>query len=148
MSRPVQDRQQAESLFIREGMSLEEIATARGVSKATLARWSADGKWVDRRAEFRRESPTAALDKLKQRREKLCGLLGQDEEKDAGLTDQLYKIDIMIERREARIDALGPLMGAMERFAEWVAGNCDDATAATIQSATTQFLDSVRAENA
>ena len=88
----VAQRANAEIEFVRFGRTLEEISSAGAISKGTLARWSKEGNWAAKRAEMRRESPLAGIEKLKRRREKLCEQIGQDDAKDAGLTDQLYKV--------------------------------------------------------
>lgn len=45
-------RQRAEELFIIDGLTLQEVAGQLGISERTLANWSSEGEWVQRRREY------------------------------------------------------------------------------------------------
>lgn len=45
-------RQRAEELFIIDGLTLQEVAGQLAISERTLANWSSDGEWVQRRREY------------------------------------------------------------------------------------------------
>lgn len=46
-------REQAEELYIIDGLTYEAVAEATGVSLSQLKRWGGDDTWVDRRKEYR-----------------------------------------------------------------------------------------------
>lgn len=50
---PFELREQAENLFIVEGLTLGQVAAETGISVQSLKRWSADEGWPVRRAEYR-----------------------------------------------------------------------------------------------
>ena len=81
-SKSQQLRWTAESLFVREGKTLAEIAERLPVSQGALRRWSTEGKWMERRKDRQRESPEAALDVLKREREKMILEFGKTKDKD------------------------------------------------------------------
>jgi hypothetical protein len=133
-------RIEAEQLFVRRGLTLVQVADQLHVSKGTLARWSFAGKWVERRQEFLTQSPTGPIETLKTRRVKIIDSLGTADVKDPSLVDQLWKITRTIESLEARSEAIGPLLDAMEKFAQFVARTCDEVKAQTISAAVEDFL--------
>lgn len=45
-------RQRAEELFIIDGLTLQEVAGQLAISERTLANWSSEGEWVQRRREY------------------------------------------------------------------------------------------------
>ncbi len=45
-------RQRAEELFIIDGLTLQEVAGQLAISGRTLANWSSEGEWVQRRREY------------------------------------------------------------------------------------------------
>lgn len=47
-------RQQAEELYILEGLTLSQVAEKTSVPEATVKRWSADDGWFEKRKEYRR----------------------------------------------------------------------------------------------
>jgi len=47
-------RQQAEELYILEGMTLNQVAERTGVPESTVKRWSSEGGWFDMRKDYRR----------------------------------------------------------------------------------------------
>ena len=141
------DRIMAERLFVREGKSLEEIAAATAIGKATLARWSKDGEWVRKRAERNRESPQASIDKLKRQRELQITALG-DGVASAEQIDALYKLNLMIEKMEASTGAIGPMLDTMGRFAEFVAANAQPEDCALLRDWIEKWFRKVRTDNA
>jgi len=48
-------RDQAEELFIIEGLALEQVAKETGISIQTLKKWSAKENWPEKRAQYRRD---------------------------------------------------------------------------------------------
>ncbi|HOQ59081.1 MAG TPA: phage terminase small subunit-related protein [Vicinamibacterales bacterium] len=145
------ERQNAESLFVREGRTLDDIAAAVGVSKATLARWSAAGKWTEKRAAFR-EGPMEFIATLKRERALLAEQVKSAAiAEKAGLIDGMYKLDTMIERAERGAGALDRTMGVMEEFAAFAAQRWPGMTEeklAALADATQAFLNAKRKENA
>jgi len=50
---PAEVRDKAEDLYIVDGMTYAQVATATGVSESQLMRWGKEGDWGDRRREYR-----------------------------------------------------------------------------------------------
>ena len=49
-------KQRAEELFIIDGLTLADVSAQTDVAERTLANWSKDGQWVERRREYQRAS--------------------------------------------------------------------------------------------
>ena len=52
---PFEIREQAEELFIIEGLALEQVAKETGISIQALKKWSAKENWPEKRAQYRRD---------------------------------------------------------------------------------------------
>ena len=141
-------RLDAEERFVRGGQSLDQISAAMGVSKGSLARWSAAGKWAEKRAVLRRESPSAAVNTLKRQRQMMIDLMAGPAAADPAAVDALHKLTLIIEKMEARADAIGPTLDVMERFARFVAAHCSSDESATVRACAEKFLDEERKNNA
>jgi len=50
---PIEVREKAESLYVTEGYSYREISESLGVSISKLHNWGKNGKWKQRKAEYR-----------------------------------------------------------------------------------------------
>lgn len=122
------ERAAAESFFVRDGKTLDQIADLTGVSSATLAKWSKSGQWVKKRAERQRESPEASLNRLKRQRELQVAALGDETVAGAEAIDALYKLNLLIEKMEASAEAIGPTLDVIGRFADFVMRHTDDPT--------------------
>jgi len=134
---------QAESMYVREGAKLQDIASSLGVHRSTMTRWRQQGNWDAKRAEFLQNSPAAALDLLKRQRERMIREAG-DEAPGPAYADALYKLSTTIERMESKAEAVGPVLDAMDRFARHARLNIPDEQMPVIQDAVQQFLDAVR----
>lgn len=49
-------KQRAEELFIIDGLTLADVSAQTDVAERTLANWSKEGNWVERRREYQRAS--------------------------------------------------------------------------------------------
>ena len=151
--RPEKERTKAESLFIVEGKSSREIAGLLGAGKETVQRWARDGKWMERRRQRRRESPLAALERLKRERDRLIGTLGGDKtpagenkppapEVDAETIGMVQKLTQTIEkmeppREDGSIDAM---LDVVERLATFTVANFTAEETMTLHNILEKFL--------
>jgi hypothetical protein len=146
--RPQRDRDLAETLFVNEGMSLDRIAAQLGASVTTIGNWSRKGKWEDRRARRRSESPQASLDVLKRLRAALIAAMDAkpDAKPDADpqTIGKLYQLNMAIAKMESQRDEVGPMLDAFDRFAQFVGTNADDDACAVIREWTEKFLNEER----
>lgn len=62
-------REQAEELFIVEGLTLEEISCRLSISDRTLANWSSEGEWVSQRKKHRDDVASIKRNSFKLRKE-------------------------------------------------------------------------------
>lgn len=53
MTVPIEEHRRAKKLFIVDGKKLSEISQIIGISVRTLANWSTDEGWVERRIKYR-----------------------------------------------------------------------------------------------
>jgi hypothetical protein len=139
-----QIRLAAENLFVREGKTLKQAAAQLGVSRRALIEWSRHGGWMEKRQEFQRESPQAALDILKGQRELQIQKIRGKKKATPQAIDALHKLTLLIEKMESRTEAIGPMLDTFERFAQFVGTNADDAACAVICKWTEKFLDEQR----
>ena len=142
-----EDRAVAETLFVREGLSLEQIAAKTGVSAGSLKRWSAGGGWNAKRKEHQHESPAAGLEKLKRLRERLIADMPEDSSQNASQIDQLAKLDKSIAGMERRADTIGATLDVMMSFAQFVATNADAIECSVLRVWTEKFLAEERRKN-
>jgi hypothetical protein len=138
------ERSQAENLFVRDCMTLDQIAAHIHVDRRTVGLWSSKGDWMKKRREMLRESPQVALDVLKRQRELLIREMPPNKPAGAEQIDALHKLTLMIEKMESRLDAVGPMLDVFVRFAQFVATNADDAACAVLREWTEKFLDDER----
>lgn len=147
MAIPATQRLMAETMFVRGEKTLDEIAQATGISKATLARMSKDGRWAEKRRERQHESPAALVEKLKARREMLIERMAQDADgENAVIEDRLVKINSLIRESEGK-DSLGSALDWSEKFAQHVAESGDAERIALVRELLESFLNMVRREN-
>ena len=106
----------AERLSVKEGKSQREISQLLGISEKTLSQWSVKGEWQRQRKEYLVSSRTGPVDKLKER---FYRLLESEEELDAKKTDEMYKIQLLIDRMEG-YDIKGATIEVMDRFATFI----------------------------
>ena len=137
-------RDEAQRQFVREGRTVEQIASACGLSKSTVSKWCAAGKWMDRRQEVLRESPMATVEKLKARRATIIQNMSANPNDDAALEDRLLKLTQAIDRMERAGESIGTTLDVMERFARYVAAHCTAETADLLRAATESFLEQER----
>ena len=145
------DRSHAEDLFVREGRTLEETAALVGTSKATLARWSKEGGWLDQR-HHRRAAPSRAIDVVRARLAAMIEKMSANPDDDEKLEDRLTKLMAVLDKLEAGL-GIDTVLSIMEQFAAFAAGRpdagdmADGTTRITIiRSAVEQFLDAKRKE--
>ncbi|QII11230.1 hypothetical protein KsCSTR_18510 [Candidatus Kuenenia stuttgartiensis] len=106
----------AERLSVKEGKTQKEISRLLGVSEKTLSQWSVKGEWQRQRKEYLVSSRTGPVDKLKER---FYRLLESEDELDAKKTDEMYKIQLLIDRMEG-YDIKGATIEVMDRFATFI----------------------------
>ena len=135
-------RARAEDMAVREGRTLQEIAEFAGVSKTTVARWSKDGDWVEKRKRRQAENPQASLEKLHATRRRK--LEAWPDDPSPGEIDALNKLDLVIAREEERVGGPGAALRVMEDFAAYVARTRDEKAAALIARAVEDYLGEVR----
>lgn len=142
------DRATAENLYVEEGKTLDEIAGLTAVTKGTLANWSREGLWTQKRRERRLASPHPELNVLKQQLALQIKQIPDDKLADAAAIDALHKLSVIVEKMESRLEPeAGPLLEAMLRFAQFVAARADDAACATVREWLEKFLDEERRKN-
>lgn len=104
---------QAERMYIREGKSIEQIATTLGVSRTTLYRWKKERNWDERKYEMETSAQFIG--------EKLMKLLADDvrklEKLDAKSVDRIVKAIKSIKSLDSEVDILGSTLLVMEQFA-------------------------------
>ncbi len=140
-----QIRRSAERLFVRDVKTLAQISAELGVPLRSLARWSRRGEWMRKRREWQHESPRAALDILKRQREKQMAAIRDNTAAAAPeAIDALNKISLVIEKLESHVEAIGPMLDTLERFAEFVGARADAEECAVLYKWTEKFLDEQR----
>ena len=135
-------RARAEDMYVREGRTLQEIAEISGVSKTTVARWSKQGGWVEKRKERAAQNPQASLEKLYDTRRRT--LEAWPDDPSPAEIDALNKLDLVIAREEERVGGPGPALRVMEDFAAHVARTRDADAAALIARSVEDYLGEVR----
>jgi transposase-like protein len=152
VSKSASERQTAETMFVRQGKTLAEIAGLIGVSKTTLANWSRDGEWVRKREERLRDNPLAGLDILKARRNAIYEKMGNDPKADdASLEDRLSKIDVHIRNAEDP-NSLGTHLSVLEAFTDfvmtqWPAGTEHPEKGVAVREAVEAYLEAMKREH-
>lgn len=89
MAKKAQYGKQAENLFVREGLTLTDIAQKIPVSYVTLREWKKQGKWEVQRNEFKLAAQACHLE-LYDLLRILAKKLRQDEEKGEKITPARY----------------------------------------------------------
>ena len=109
-------------MFVQGGENPGRDPSRRpGHEQGALVKWSTQGEWVKKRRERQRESPQAALDILKRQRELQIKTIGTETLAAPTEIDALHKLTQLIEKMESRIEAIGPMLDVMCRFAQFVA---------------------------
>ncbi len=106
----------AERLAVKEGRTQREIGNLLGISEKTLSRWSSDGQWMRQRKEYLVSTKTGPIQRLEKR---LLELL-EDTEIDARKTDELYKIQLLIDRMKGGFDVKGATIEVLDRFTKYL----------------------------
>lgn len=106
----------AERLAVKEGRTQREISELLGISEKTISQWSAKGEWQRQRKEYLVSSKTGPVVKLKAR---FAKLLEETDDLDAKKTDEMYKIQLLIEKMEG-YDIKGATIEVMDRFATFI----------------------------
>jgi hypothetical protein len=119
------ERMQALKKFVYEGKSCREIGDELHVHANTVQAWSKEGGWVQRRQDHQRGSSEATLDLLKNQRELLVAKIAVDKVAPADKIDTLHKLTMSIEKMESRMEAVGPMLDVIGRFARYVAANSE-----------------------
>jgi len=106
----------AESLFIRDGKEIEEIAKILNVSKSTLYRLAKERDWRRRRLEY--ESSTMAIS------EKLMKLLSEDvknlDKLDSSSVDKIVKVVKSIKTLDRDVDMLGATVRVVDELVNFL----------------------------
>ena len=95
-------RTDAESLYVEDGLSYDDIADELHVSANTIKRWGADGGWVERRNEFVRRRRTLKAKLLELRETMMSKAIGSTEAQDAHAVIHLEKLALV---QEGKADA-------------------------------------------
>jgi len=106
----------AERLAVKEGKTQQQICELLGISEKTISRWSKNGEWMRQRKEYLVSTKTGPIQKLEKR---LIELL-EDPEIDARKTDELYKIQLLIDRMKGGFDIKGATIEVMDRFTQYI----------------------------
>lgn len=101
---------------MKEGKTQREISEFLGISEKTLSRWSSDGEWMRQRREYLVSTKTGPVQKLEKR---LLEII-EDAEIDARKTDELYKIQLLIDRMKGGFDIKGATIEIMDRFTKYI----------------------------
>jgi len=131
---------QALKLFVYDGKTCREIGKELHVHETTLAEWSKEGGWVQRRQDHQRGSSEATLDLLKHQRELLVETISVDKPANAGDIDTLHKLTMSIEKMESRMEAVGPMLDVIGRFARYVAANSERAECLVVRKWIEKYL--------
>lgn len=108
---------EAERLAVKEGKSQREISDLLGISEKTLSQWSVKGAWMKQRKEYLISTKIGPVGKLKDR---FAKLLEETEVLDARKTDEIYKIQLLIDRMEGGFDIKGATIEVMDRFTKFI----------------------------
>ena len=112
-------KRDAQTWFVRRGMSYEQIAATLGVAKTTVAKWGKAGEWTRLRREYQQSAPSAPLDALKKQRALLIEGMGVDQVADPSQINSLAQVDKVIERMERSREDLGATLDLIESMAAW-----------------------------
>lgn len=128
MTTDIETRDRAEELYVIDGMTLEEVATATGIPERTVQKWSADEGWKTRQKEYRNAASEirryTRLTKLKLIKAAMTSLDPQQiyafaalERSTARTVDGDAATGPAIDAREIKTpeDAVGALQEALER---------------------------------
>ncbi|GMV67542.1 MAG: hypothetical protein AMXMBFR75_33320 [Candidatus Hinthialibacteria bacterium] len=107
----------AERLAVKEGKTQREIAEFLGISEKTISLWSKKGDWVRKRGEYLVSTRTGPVEKLKAR---FAKLLEDTDNLDAKKTDEIYKIQLLIDRMEGGSNIKGATLDVMDRFSTFI----------------------------
>lgn len=107
----------AERLAVKEGKTQREISELLGISEKTISQWSAKGEWMRQRKEYLVSTKTGPVEKLKAR---FAKLLEDTDALDAKKTDEMYKIQLLIDRMEGGGNIKGASIEVMDRFTQYL----------------------------
>lgn len=108
---------EAERLAVKDGKTQREISELLGISEKTISAWSAKGEWMRQRREYLVSTKTGPLEKLKER---FAQLLEDTGDIDARKTDEIYKIQLLIDRMEGGSNVLGSAIETMDKFSKYL----------------------------
>jgi transposase len=154
--RQADSRAEAEALFMLGGNTLKEIALAVGVNAETVKRWSAAGRWHDRRLQARGaragERPHATLEALRSERAKLVKMMQETDDPDekAKRCADVHKVSEVIEKMEKRLKFdTDQMLNVMYRFGRFVRRHAQAEEVATVTRWIEKFFaaDARAAEN-
>lgn len=108
---------EAERLAVKVGKTQRDISELLGISEKTISAWSAKGEWMRQRREYLVSTKTGPLEKLKER---FAQLLEDTGDIDARKTDEIYKIQLLIDRMEGGSNVLGSAIETMDKFSKYL----------------------------
>jgi len=111
-------REQAEELYIIDGLTYEAVAEATGVSLSQLKRWGGEDTWVDRRKEYRQAQTSIRRGVTLAKAKAVNALLTTMDPQTAYAFASLVSSGKIIEQeaRESQIRAVSePATGSIER---------------------------------
>ena len=106
----------AERLYVREGKTQREISELLGISEKTISKWSSSGQWLKQRKEYLVSTKSGPVQILEGRLRTLL----EDPAIDARKTDEMYKIQLLIDRMRGGFDIKGATIEIMDRFVKYI----------------------------
>lgn len=120
---------EVQRLFVEEGFSTKKIAEKIPIGCTTVARWCAEGGWLQMRKEFVQSTAGAAVEAkrlLRHLLETMGSLRRSEEEIPDSLVARMVKLTSVVEKLEDSTDPLRNFVPVMTRFAEWMTENYRD----------------------
>ncbi len=110
-------REQAEELYIIDGLTYEQAAERTGVSLSQLKRWGADSDWSGRRKEYRQAQTSIRRGVMLAKAKAINAVIESMDPQTAYAFSSLVSSGKIIEEeaREARATAPAPALGSIER---------------------------------
>lgn len=140
-----EEKKEHACLLFMKGTTQKEIAEKVGVSKQTINKWVADGKWSERRAALhvtRPEIVNNLLRAIDREVQHLLALADTDPSEVAASCDKLSKIAATIEKLDKRASVVDAIEVFMD-FGKWlqVRASYDDELADEIVKAINTYQD-------
>lgn len=135
--------EEAERLYVEEGMGLSQISERLGVSEVTLRKWREFGDWNKQRNERRVKTKSARarmLDVVNARLTHLSGLNVADIRSPE--IDEMSKLNKILQANTDPAELAGIAIKTLMKFTEHVKGT-DEKLAAALAPLAAEFLDEI-----